>query len=380
MKTWVYFIALFLACNSVYAYESVNIKVSATAPCSTAIGINHGKVIINCIDPDLAAKIRALPELSAFNANMSQLEKLAKSADTFRVRLNHMERDMIANTKAVGQLGESLRNSESQYSRIYQRHMQLSSHLAGELARLPEIVGGEISKFAEPFLHHHLQKHTKDIFFEVDEKLDKLRNRLVLVEHRVDSLENDVSFLMGEYLNGQLQNSVAFFGLSIGGLNIADEWQSRFGIEYELLLPTVQIFGSRTSVYIELAKLDWKEEQQRQTLPGVKPIEIVDNHEINLLILGGRLFALGWSENLHSYIGLSFGHSFSGDEDTYTYGIGFGTEYFRAGARVAFEFRWEGFSDVEREEIIFNPLGDASITTVTESTDGWYAGIKIAFH
>ena len=361
--------------------------MSTNAPCSPAIGINYGNVSVNCTDPVLEAKVRSLPDLSDYNTNMSQLAKLGEDAKNIEEKLHQMELDTHANSEDVDQLSERLSLAEAQYSRLYQQHSQLSSQLASALAQIPEIIQTEIStstlginaSIAESILDQQFQKYSKNIFFKVDNRLNSQRNRLDNLERRVDALENDVSFLMREYLDGRLQKNVGFFGLSIGGLYISEEWQSRIGIEYELLIPKAPIIGSRGSVYIELAKLDWTEARQYQTLPGIDSIDVVDDHKLTLLNLGSRLFIPGWTEDLRSYLGVSFGHTLAGDEDTFNYGIGIGTEYFRSGTRVAFEVRWEGFSNIEREEITFNPLGNASVTTISESRSGWYAGVKIAF-
>lgn len=373
--------------NSVYAEEEVNIKLSTSAACSPAIGINNGKVVINCTDPELEAKVRSLPDLSDYNANMSQLAELGKESSIFEEKLYQLENDSRASSADINQLRDQHRLAEAQYTELYQQHVQLSSQLASVLARFPEIVEEKIytttpeisASLAESIFDQQFQKHTKSIFFKVDNRLNSQRNRLDNLESRIYALENDVSFLMNEYLNGRLQNYVGFFGLSVGGLYISEEWQSRIGIEYELLLPKALILDSRGSVYIEFAKLDWTEAQEYQILPGIDPISVVDSHKLNLLNLGSRLFFHGWSDDLQSYLVASFGHSIASDEDTFSYSIGIGTEYFRPSTRVAFEVRWEGFSDISHEEIIFNPLGDASITTISESRDGWYAGIKIAF-
>jgi len=373
--------------SSVYAEEQVNIKLTTSAVCSPAIGINNGKVVINCTDPELEAKVRSLPDLSGYNANMSQLAELGKESSIFEEKLYQLENDSQTSTADINQLRDQHRLAEVQYTELYQQHVQLSSQLASVLARLPEIVEEEISttipeisaSLVESIYDQQFQKHTKSFFFKVDNRLNSQSNRLDNLETRVYALESDVSFLMNEYLNGRLQNHVGFFGLSVGGLYISEEWQSRIGIEYELLLPKSKILGSLGTVYIELAKLDWTETQEYLTLSGIEPISVVDKHKLNLLNVGSRLFFHGWSDDLQSYLVASFGHSIASNEDTFSYSIGIGTEYFRSSTRVSFEVRWEGFSNISHEEITFNPLGDASIATISESRDGWYAGIKIAF-
>jgi len=362
--------------------------LTTNAACSPAIGINNGQVTLNCADPEIAARVRSLPDLSDYNSNMLQLEDLRGQAEQIEKKLYQLEIDSNAKSKDIARLQEQLTLAESKFSTLYQQHVQLSTELAAELSRIPEIVEAQIdatevrinSAIAESVIDQQIQKYTNNIFFKLDNKLNDQRSRIDNLEKRVVALENDVSFLMGEYLEGRLQKNVGFFGLSVGGLYISKEWQSRIGLEYELLMPKAPIIGSRGSVYFEFAKLDWTESTKYQTLPGVDPIEVVDNHNLNILNLGSRIFFHEWSKDLHSYFGVSFGHSISSDEDTFNTGVGIGTELFRSGTRIALEARWEWFSNIEREEISFNPIGDALITTISESRDGWYLGLKIAFH
>jgi len=318
---------------------------------------------------------------------MAQLGSLRTKANNMSARLQALQNDSQVTAENVNSLRGMLRETEAQFSDLWRQHESLRAQLADVLARLPEIVQGEINaavpaisaSVAQSVFDQQFQKFSQSLYYDVDHALKSFRGDLDNLKERVDALQNDVSFLMKEFLAGRLTENVGFFGLSIGGDYLASAWQPRVGVEYEMLLPTSPLFNKSGSVFVELARINWKETRDYPTLPGLDPIKIQDNNDLMLLLIGGRVFIQGWNNELQPYIGVAYGHSVAGKENTYSQNFAIGTEYFRQATRVAFEIRWDYFSKIERTEATFNPFGSASVKSFSEERNAWYAGIKIAF-
>jgi regulator of replication initiation timing len=367
--------------------SNVEIQLTTNAKCSPAIGTNNGTVIINCTNKDLEKKFSQLPDLTNYNKSMTQLQSLSSEAKIMGNRLKNLKNNYSVNTSTINSLRNNLNRLEGEYLSLRKSNENLRTKLANTLANSPEITQEDINNsasrishsIAESVVDQQLQKYSRTVIFDIDNKLTENRKEFGKLSQRVDALEHDVSFLMTQFLDGNLQNNEGFFGISIGGHYLTEDWQPSLDLEYELLLPKFKIIDSHGSILIDLTWIDWKESQSFQTLPGADPITVDINRSSALLSLGSRLFITNWTSNSHSYIGALFGHTISGEEDSYYYSLSLGIEYFLVSRRIAFELRWENFSDIEREVSTFNPLGNASTTKTSESESGYYAGLRISF-
>jgi len=378
---------LFIACSAHAEIRVEKITVTTNAICSPATGVNYGTINVYCTDPDLEEKYRNLPGLTKYNLNMEKLELMRTHVASMVTELRMKESDSRVTQKNISRLRDNLRQTEKAFSELWRGHEELRFQLAAVMAKLSDFTQGKIEStvkvigesVAQAVYEQQFQKLSRSLYYDIDKKLKDYRDDLENLKVRVDALQNDVSFLMNEFLEGNLKENVGFFGLSIGGTYLSSAWQPRIAIEFEILMPKIRLLNARASWFAGLSHINWKEKQSYQTLPGSSPIEVIENNEVTLLSIGSRLYMFEWNDELQTYMGATFGLSVLGEEDTFNYGFIMGTEYFRKTSRIALELRWDGFSKIEREETTFNPLGSATVTTVTESLNGWYVGIKVAF-
>jgi len=85
------------------------------------------------------------------------------------------------------------------------------------------------------------------------------KNSIVLIESRVDLIENDLNFLMDEYLDGNLK-SISFYSLSIGGLMLNNTTYTTLGLEYERFLKPIYSL-SHLSLFANISKLTGDKER-----------------------------------------------------------------------------------------------------------------------
>ncbi len=385
-------LGLLLFSSSAFADKTIPIQVNANARCVLFAVFNFGKLTANCSDPDLEKMLLSLPDLTRYNENMDQLARLRDRASTMTKSVRALEQKVQngfqQTTQDLGKLQDRFNETESELSTLRQQNELLRVQLSEALSGIPALVGQAADTnarvAAQAIYDREFRQFSQSLYYQIDEQLTAYRRDLEKIKGRVDALERDVSFLMHELLEGRLQTHVSFFGLSVGGVDLAHAWRSKIGIDYELLLPEIAKSNMRGSMFIEFAALSWKQTYDYQTLPGLAPISTEDTNDVRYVAIGAKVFIPGWTDKAlllptQPYVGMAFGHSIGGVESTYYYAFIIGSEYYRRTTRLALELRWDKFSNIQHQEVTFNPFGNASVRTVSEAPSGWYVGVKVLF-
>ena len=379
--------SLAFSATNLYAAENVEIRLETHGSCSPAIGINHGQVTINCNSKELETKFRTLPDLSNYNNNISQLVSLRNDVTTLNLTLQRMRNSYALETSTIDNLKKSLDILSKEYQTLKRVHVGFRLQLVNKLASMDEIYQnkstGSVSimsrAMAESVLDQQFERYYKILILDIDSKIRDNQLEISNLGSRVALLESDVSFLMNAFLEGKLEDNKGFLGISIGGHYLTESWQPSLSIEYELLLPNTEFFGSKGAVLFDLTWLDWQESETFQTLPDAPSAVVENDRESIILSLGGRLYIYSWSLSTHTYVGGLIGQTIEGKDDFFYFGLSLGTEYSTKNRRIAFEFRWEYMPDIDSETVDFNPLGSAEITKNENSEDGYFLGVRISF-
>ena len=358
-------LGLYLLCTNVCA-ANTETSVSTTGDCSPAIGINNGTVIINC--ENKIQNQQFLKLVSKYNDNFSALSVLSKKTKTLESSLINLESESLASLHKTQSVSTLLLEAREEFTRYSNRQRSVLNRLEGGFSEVQNLLSEYNSTI------QIMKGYNQNLFDDIERRLSKQRIQLSKITRRLSELEYKVS----NYLNNELESNEGFVGISIGGISFDSEMGKSFGVEYELWQKRESALGIRGSVYFELAYVEWSDIESYETLPGIAPIEIENEHKLKLLGIGSRLFLKRWSDNLHSYIGLQLGSSIASTDNTFSYGITFGTELYSLSTRLAFEVGIKGFSRIEKERVVFNPFGDAEIETVTDDQRAVFASLKIA--
>jgi hypothetical protein len=217
------------------------------------------------------------------------------------------------------------------------------------------------------------------MLLDMDKYLHENSLELEKLSSRFFALESDVSFLMTAFLDGKLEESKGFLGVSLGGRYLTDSWQPSLSIEYELLLSKIALIPWINSLFFDLTWLDWRESNSFQTLPGAAPSQMDIDRESTIFSLGGRLYPFSFSPNVHTYTGALIGHTIDDDQDFFYYAISIGVEHATSDRRVSVELRYDYFPDIERETVEFNPFGSSVVRQTEDSENGTYLGLRVSF-
>lgn len=350
--------------------------------------INLGNIHYECKDADSIDKIKDLE--TKYNNNINRINDNYEDVKKINKKLENIEKifkqKLSSDESEFKKLRTEQNTAKKNLQDLWNSHKLLQDEVASTLSTLPGIVGEAVQgaladqqQLLELVINKKIETASRKLRDEIDLTLQENESRLENLEKIVFKLQNDVSFLMSEYLKGNLLDSIGFFSGSVGAWHSQGSWAPKFSAEYERLIPSLGIGKIRASVYGEIAWLNWNETLKFETLPGISESKLTSNHNITYVSLGTRIFMFSLGEHLHQYALLSAGHSIAGNEDTFSYTLGAGIEYARKSTRASLEARWESFSSIEQVSATFNAFGNASVVRSREPWGGLLLSARIAF-
>lgn len=380
------YIIFFIMCISSNALSTEK-TIQSLGSCSPYVETNIGIIVVNCtnnIDKETKDKINRivaeLSELDEYKKSVTEIKSIINRADKiYSEDLFRKDLMIESNTNKINNLEMRAQKLHDDFIHQWELLNQNRDNLNDALANLQDKIDTEWEIKSQYWLDKELKKYDKKLLRDFNARFYKIEKRLSELEAEIIALKSDVSYLMKQYLSGNYPKKIGFFGVSLGTLNIDDDWHAKYSIEYELLLPKMPLLNTKGSFFIEVAGLDWEKTSNISTLPGIEQAVFIEKNNVSYYGLGAKFFITQFARQYHLYTGAVAGNSFSSDEDTAYFGIILGTEYHRQGSRILLEFRYDYYSEIEETFVKFDPFGDPLVQSVTESKDGLYIGIKLMF-
>jgi hypothetical protein len=352
----------------------------STGKCSPNISGVIGTVTFNCTDPNTTQIVNELIKDS--NKNAEDLCKITKAIESLRADFINIKRNIgpiKGNDKKIEDLKQTISKHEKEFDNIWEDLQTQRKIFFSRLDDLREDMEGIVSKDSEE-LRRHLEQNDQYLRRDIDQLIMDYRTNLEILNIRLDGLESKVTEIMHRIDEVDFKGNIFFYGLTVGGLELDDEWHSRIAGEIEIFNPKFTLFEQPGSVFMEVIHLQWEESRSFDTLPGLPEREVTTNHDMTYLGLGMRLIALSWPEkHIYGVLSVSGGNTIAGEEDTFYYSVGGAVEFVRRSVRIAIETRWEAFQSIEKTNITFDPFGDANLSIEEEEQGGLYLGVRLSF-
>lgn len=358
--------------------------------CNLIVSNNLGDVSLGDIDlkcneySDVDIKeIKA--KVAEYKLNIAKINNLYKDVmivnKDLKEKQDKTESNVTLHEQQLIKLRFSQNLAEENFQNLWSEHERLRTVVAKTYTALLDEVENH-RNMLELELEQKITTESSKLFQKIDIALRQNEKRIQTFEQRVVKLENDNIFLMNEWRNGNLRDSVGFFSGSAGAWHSKQNWVPKFSVEYERLIPrleTAYFKDMNISFFGEIAWLKWTDSLKLATLPGFPESELKTDYNMVNLSVGTRVFVLNWGNNLNNYVLLSGGHSVAGSEDTFSYAVGTGIEYTRKSTRASLEIRWDGFSSIEQTNASFNTFGNARIDRRRERQGGLLLVVRLAF-
>ena len=172
-----------------------------------------------------------------------------------------------------------------------------------------------------------------------------------MLETKVIFLEDNVRFVMDEFVNGTLE-SISFYGPKIGLSKINNFVYNIIGFEYE------RRFNLKYNLFVDISMYDGEKESSYTTLNGLDKQVINEDNSFYTLSLGTRKFFKKNDNNYNWYIGGALGYA-TGDEKTLFENIFAGVELYKRHSKLSLELGCLHFHEITHQQVIFEPLGQS---------------------
>lgn len=313
-------------------------------------GINEEELVNFLNSSSLVAKYKGMSK------EMGKLREATLNLDKEIQKLREDKKSNKRELETLGKLLESYKIKKNEYKENLDYQSIL---IASELSRIPGIVDKSVRSVFEAQFQKALKDETQALYSSITE-----------MQNDIDELYKIVAFL-----KGNSKGYMIFFGPSVGALNIDGEWQRKYGLEIDILLPATSLF-SQSSAFVEIVVVDWDKTLSFSTLPGLPDQTFPEDNSFTYVGLGGKVFFYNIKDRYQLYTGVSIGTSID-NENTYYYSLLLGSELYLATTRIVLELRYDVFNNIEEKTYKFNPFGNAETGTMESREDGFYIGMKI---
>jgi len=328
----------------------------------------------NNIDPVLIEKLRNIPSPEEFIELFNKQRAIEGELKGIKSELSKLTSEDIKRRK---ELMLQLKKYDEDITKI---KVNFNEKLEFFKKKIIENVKEELSKW-DSDNKEKMATLSRDVEVSFDVFNDRinalesvLKSELKDVNNRLDKLASDLHE-MAKIYNGLSDKRLSYFGLSLGGFKVGGEVYPKIAIDYEIIHPDLMSLNG-VSTFVEIAYLDWVEDTEFKTLPGLGLEDFEEDNSVTTLSLGVKFTPYIFNEKMHLYTGGMFGHSISG-ENTFDAGLILGIEMYPKKIKMALEIRFNYYSSIERQEVEFDAFGDANITYYEKSESTCYLGFKV---
>lgn len=369
------FLQLFLIPS---AFSSTSLFQIVIGNCNTVTYLDgNSNVSGGCdnLDPDLIKKLQEIPPPKELVALIAEIRKLKEET-------NKLEREISLNSSDNIDYQETLKNKLLSYNeelknidKRYEQELKLFE------IKIKRDVNSVLNIWAEGeekklnMLKDGVEIKIDDLTQLFQDLEKRLSNKINILEKEIEDLNYKLSD-MQKVLRGKSDKKLHYFGFSLGSIYVNGEWQPKVGVDYEVVFPELMSLKGVSS-FLELTYLDWNEEVEFQTLPGLGFESFDEDNSVVVFSAGFKVTPYIFSKKMHIYTGATLGHSISGEEDTFYSSLIIGVEMYPKTLRLAAEMRLDYYSSIEKHEVGFNAFGDTEITSFEESQSALYLGFKM---
>lgn len=332
--------------------DTAQTSIVVRGNCNVAIGVNMGNVTFTgCDDPDsedFRRRFLAWFSTTQYARSLHEIQQQREEIDRLAAGANLLQGSQEASSEQVENLSHDVHRLKADQIRDRAQLLEETRALADSAHQ----------EFAEAVVDEHAAFQTlNEQVLDNILRTSSLNDQLADIETRLDKLQNDVQYVMREFLEGRLERTLVFAGASVGALINGGQLNPRYEVAAEWLSPSFK----RVVVLTELGRTDWTLRDHYETFPGL-PRESFDINRTQTYFSLGLLYLSSWeTHGMRLEVGSALGRSGGEGNSGVTASMLLRGEWTLRSLLVSLDVREDYFAQVPTQSRAFNPLGNAIV-------------------